>query len=406
MKQHACCEAVVGVTFHGEVRPAPIVRVIHGNHAIMRELLPVVCLTTLILLGCEPPGTPPASETPNTATEQISNNPAPDSSEAVAAVEAAAGKVERDAAGFLVLADFRGKTVSNEVARHLPSLNRLQSLLLNEAQLEADVLQFVGECVGLRQLDLRDCSLANEDLVHLKNLTNLKALRLSGKTGATTVDDAGMAYLAPLKNLKVLLLDFLWVSGEGLSQLASLDGLEELYLAGTLVGDEDLKYLAQFPQLKKLRVSKLSQVSLAGLEEISKLAALQDLDLSENSSIFDDDVAPLARLTTLKRLNLWRVAITDRGVAHLEGLVNLEWLNLDNTQMTDAGVKSLGHMHKLRFLHLGSTALSDAGLPDLARLTSLRDLKVTRTAVTEAGVTELQKQLPETTIQLKYLESE
>ena len=90
----------------------------------------------------------------------------------------------------------------------------------------------------------------------------------------------------------------------------------------------------------------------------------------------------------------------------LAGLANLEWLNVDNTQLSDAGLQHFRMMNKLTFLHLGSTAVSDAGLPQLEGLASLKDLKVTRTAVTAAGVTKLQAKLPNTEIQLKYIEGE
>jgi hypothetical protein len=63
-------------------------------------------------------------------------------------------------------------------------------------------------------------------------------------------------------------------------------------------------------------------------------------------------------------------------------------------------------MNKLSFLHLGSTLVSDAGLPALEGLASLKDLKVTRTAVTEEGVAALNKKLPDTDIQLRYLEGQ
>ena len=59
---------------------------------------------------------------------------------------------------------------------------------------------------------------------------------------------------------------------------------------------------------------------------------------------------------------------------------------------------------KLTFLHLGSTKISDAGLPQLEGLKTLKDLKVTRTAVTEAGTSSLQPKLPDTNIQLIYIE--
>ena len=63
-------------------------------------------------------------------------------------------------------------------------------------------------------------------------------------------------------------------------------------------------------------------------------------------------------------------------------------------------------MTKAKFMHLGSTFISDAGLKHLESLTSLDDLKVTRTAVTEDGVANLKKSLPDTEIQLLYIEGE
>lgn len=355
------------------------------------------------LVGCgETPRVPEPAESPSAAPDVTPmDDPA-----VLAAIEQGDSKLQRDRAGYIVTLDYRGQEVTPEIAELWPQLPRLQALILSEVAISADILNHVSDCVGLRQLDLRDCPLTNEDLQILAPLQNLRALRLSGKSGATSVDDEGLPALQPLTSLKVLALDFLWVSGEGLNQLGALSGLEELYLASTLVADEDLEALQHFPNLKKLRVSKLSQVTGAGIEQIAQLSHLEDLDLSENSALFDNDIAPLAGMTTLRRLNLWRVALTDAGVAHLAGLTNLEWLNLDNTQLSDAGLKSLAGMHKLTFLHLGSTLISDAGLPELAGLKKLRDLKVTRTAVTQAGVTELRQQLPDTEIQLKYIAGE
>ena len=67
---------------------------------------------------------------------------------------------------------------------------------------------------------------------------------------------------------------------------------------------------------------------------------------------------------------------------------------------------ALKDMQKLSFLHIGSTTVSDNGLVHLKPLTALKDLKVTRTAVTGSGVADLQPSLPNTKIQLLYLEGE
>ncbi len=343
-------------------------------------------------------------------SQSASENPAgkngampAEDAEAVKEIEALASAIKTDKQGWVVEVDFRGTPVTDEQLEPLLKLKKLRSVLLNETPITDQGLKTLGQIGTLTNLDLRDCKITNDGLAHLTGLTNLKALRLSGKNGKTEVDTDGMVHVGKLTNLKALLLDFLWIDGEGLQHLSNCKKIEELYLAETLVADEDLAKLVLFPKLKKLRISKLSQVTGAGLEHVAKIEGLIDLDLSENSSLFDADLAPVSRLTNLKRLNLWRVALTDAGVAHLAPLTNLEWLNLDNTQLSDAGLKYLRGMTKLKFLHLGSTSITDAGLPQLEVLKSLNDLKVTRTAVTDAGVKALKEKLPETEIQLKYL---
>jgi hypothetical protein len=51
---------------------------------------------------------------------------------------------------------------------------------------------------------------------------------LSGKSGATTVDDAGLAHLAKVPSLRTLMLDFLWVSEQGLDALAPAGAARDL----------------------------------------------------------------------------------------------------------------------------------------------------------------------------------
>lgn len=249
-------------------------------------------------------------------------------------------------------------------------------------------------------LDLRKCAVSNEDLAQLAGLEHLVALRLSGKSGATTVDDAGMRHLAGLTGLRALMLDHLWVSGEGLAALAPLGNLEELTLAQTLVGDDAAEAITAFSRLRRLRLAGTS-ISGAGLAKLAKLPALADLDVSEAVQIDDAALEHVGRMAGLRRLNLWRVPVGDAGIAQLAGLEDLEWLNLDNTQLTDAGLEAVGGLRKLQTLYLGSTAVSNAGLGRIAGLTALESLSLQRTAVDAAAVRELQQRLPKTTISLE-----
>lgn len=362
-----------------------------------------------LIAGCKPTATPTGTTPGNTGQSETVTTPEvtadPDDAASVSALEESGAKLKKDGDGFVIEVDFRGTSVGDSALEPLAGLHRLRSVLLNETAVTDPGMTTLGKISTLQNVDLRGCTISNAGLEPLAVLSQLKALRLSGESGATTVDDDGMVHVAKMKNLKALLLDFLWISEVGLEQLVGLDRLEELYLAKTLVGDDALATMSQFPRLKKLRISQC-QFENAGLAHLSKVTTLEDLDLSENNQINDAGMPHLSELKKLKRLNLWRTYVGDAGVEHLSGLTDMEWLNLDNSQISDACLKHLSGMKKLKFLHLGSTLVSDAGLPALKDLKSLEDLKVTRTAVTEEGVAELKKSLPDTDIQLRYIEGQ
>lgn len=343
---------------------------------------------------------------PDPTAETSANPQKVDDAASLMALEKCGATMRRDGNGFVTEVNFRGLTIDDSILTYLSSLPKLQSVLLNETAISDEGLVGISGLTAIRNLDMRGCGISNDALKHLTGLSTLVALRLSGKNGATTIDDDGLADIAKLPKLKVLALDFLWVSGDGLSLLEPSEQLTELYLAKTLVDDDAMAIIKdRFPNLKKLRVAQ-TQISTAGLVHLTELANLEDLDLSENSLLFDDAMEPVGQMTQLQRLNLWRVAITDTGIGQLVGLTKLRWLNLDNTQLSDGGLEYLAAMNELAFLHLGSTAISDAGLTHLERLTQLEDLKVTRTAITEAGAKALQTKLPETEIQLRYIDGQ
>ncbi len=342
-----------------------------------------VLVTIIGLIGCS--RTPINNGGKPQATAKAANKAPADDAESVKALEALGVQLKKDGNGNVTSADFRGVEISDTDLSPLAGLK------------------------SVRNLDLRDCAVTNEGMPALAGLTSLRALRFSGKSGATDVTDKSMEVFGKLTNLKVLSLDYLkFAAGEeGLSKLGGLKDLEELYIGNTLVNDASLRVIADsFPKLKKLRTAA-SQVSDEGAKHIARMSNLEELDVSENVSLYDTGLEHLANMKQLKKLNFYRLQITDDGVAHLAGLTNLEWLNLDNIgYLSDEGLVHLKAMQKLAFLHIGSNGITDAGLEHLKPLTSLKDLKVTRTNVTEEGVAELQKSLVNTAIQLKFIEGQ
>lgn len=357
-----------------------------------------ILMLSATLIGCGDPVAPTTAVPPAaTAPVEVADDPA-----AVAAVEAAATAVRRNSRGSVVEVDYRGKSVELADLERLRQLPNLRSLLLSDTGIDDDGLRLLTNIETLVHLDLRNCPISNPGLEPLSRLTQLRGLKLSGQSGACTVDDMGMKYLAELQSLQVLGLDFLWISELGLSSLSELPQLRELYLAETTVGNEALEVISRFPELRRLRLAR-TQIDGQGLVHLAPLDKLEDLDLSECLQLTDSATEPLGELDGLKKLNLWRVNLTDEGIRPVSKLTALEWLNLDNTRLSDAGMPYLSGLKQLQFLHLGSTQISDVGLVHLESLNALRELIVTRTAVTETGASKLQQALPELDIQLEYV---
>lgn len=361
--------------------------------------LAIALLVTICFIGCR------ENESRSTSkADKVAAAPA-DPPELLAAFEIKGIELARNVDGAVTQVAFREAPLTDSLAAALASLSQLQNLVVASSDMTDEGWKRIGKLTHLKQLDLRECTLGNEDFAAaVSGLGELQALRMSGKNGATTVDDTGIVALKSCPKLKVLAADYLWISETGLSELVGLEELRELYLANSLVDDAALARIAAMPSLKKLRIAKTG-IGREGLEHLTALK-LEELDVSECINIDDAALEPIGRIVSLKKLNLWRDAVGDVGAAHLAGLTNLEWLNVDNTQLTDEGLKSLAGFSKLTFLHLGSTAVTDAGMPELLKLKSLQELKVTRTSVTEAGVAPLRKALPGLDIRLKYGEEE
>ena len=213
------------------------------------------------------------------------------------------------------------------------------------------------------------------DLTPLGGLTSLAELRLS----YNRVSD--LTPLSDLTSLTVLDLDRNRISD--VTPLAGLASLERLELDRNRVTD-----IAPLAGLPSLRVLELNENPL--LSDLTPLGggftALQDLWLARNQ-LGSTDLTPLAGLTSLQSLYLYRAGISD--VTPLAAIASLNHLFLDNNPISD--ISPLASLPSLHLLSLGHTGISDVtplgtmasltfldlefnGLTDIAPLGSLTSL--------------------------------
>jgi len=140
---------------------------------------------------------------------------------------------------------------------------------------------------------------------------------------STAITDDALIHLKQMTQLRHLSLSGTHVNGPGLSHLKDLR-LTHLDLSSTGVGDQDVQSVAQMKHLANLDLSH-TKIDNAGLAKLSALPELHALKLAGNA-VDDDCIESLARFRKLVDLNVSDTGITGNGIAKLvstKGLMRL-----------------------------------------------------------------------------------
>lgn len=130
--------------------------------------------------------------------------------------------------------------------------------------------------------------------------------------------------------------------------------------------DRGLERLSRLEQITELNLDGSNRLSDTGLERLGEMPQLEKLDLSGWHMTFTDrGLEPLRQLHALRELALcWPQRITDAGVAHLAGCSLLERVNLMGTHTGDGAIAALRNKPRLKRLSAGKR-LTDEGLDHL-----------------------------------------
>jgi hypothetical protein len=261
----------------------------------------------------------------------------------------------------------------------LRNLTHLKVLdILSSSQISGVGLTYLKDLTQLQLLGFESDRIADDDLVVLEGLKNLRGLVIAGPRYApgtrprtpAKVTDRGLVHLEGLTNLRALYLAYLPITSRGLDHLRPLNRLQALTLSVTDVHD---------------------LAPIGGLTQLTSLSVT-------GPSLDNDGLAEVARLSNLTYLSLGNANVSDPGLKHLSSLSKLVSVDLRATRVTDAGLAELAALPALQSLRLGNTAISDEGLRTLATFPKLRTVGLGQTRVTHAGVAELRKVNPRLTV--------
>ena len=254
---------------------------------------------------------------------------------------------------------------------------------------------------NVKKLDLSEKGLSNiSDISALANLTNLQTLHLSGNsisdisalrglTNLQTLDlcnnsISDISTLGNLKNLQTLNLSGNKIISD-ISALRSLTNLQTLDLCNNSISD-----ISALGNLKNLQTLNLSgNKIISDISALRSLMNLQTLNLSGNGIIY---IGALANLTNLQTLDLSGNGIIYIGA--LASLTNLQTLNLSGNSISDIG--ALRSLTNLQTLYLSNNNISDVSL--LGNLSGLRYLYLSNNNLIEQQVKQLRQKLPQAQI--------
>jgi len=167
-----------------------------------------------------------------------------------------------------------------------------------------------------------------------------------------------------------------------------LYGLQFFAAEPVTIQDDLIAPIARLTGLRRLglagiRVSPRALASLATLPHIEQLTT--PIGLS------DEGMAEIAKMKSLRILHVAQDQLTDKGVCLVGGLTNLESLDLyGNAKLTDAGLEALTNLRLLRHIRLGMEGpFTDRGMAHLAKLPALKVLWLDTHGITDNGLREL-----------------
>ncbi len=142
--------------------------------------------------------------------------------------------------------------ISEDDLSWLEGLTKLHYIGLDNYAITDNGLAHLSKLVRLKRLVVDSSKLTDRGMVFLKEFTLLELLGLrgAGQSQSPQITDDGLANLAGLANLRILLLSGIGITNAGMQDLKGLTGLRSLLLIDTRVNDAGIAELrAAIPKL-------------------------------------------------------------------------------------------------------------------------------------------------------------
>lgn len=183
------------------------------------------------------------------------------------------------------------------------------------------------------------------------------------------------------------------VTAAGLQKLSTLMSITDINISWCRIDDACLTAVSTYiTSLIKLNVSCNSSFSPPGLSKLGNLSNLQSLQMNGCCGVTCEVIHALSRLAFLKELDISACDITDQCLTAMSELATLKQLKISyNPCITSEGILVLCSIPLVE-LHVFSCNINDDTLQVLSQMTSLQMLNVGgNDRITSSGFHELNK---------------
>lgn len=233
---------------------------------------------------------------------------------------------------------------------------RIDRVTLDGNACNASLVERLARRNDVRSLTLSNSTIRMAELVPLRNLTSLRNLEI---TGINLSDEESRILLGALREIEVLSISSDRFRGEYLNEICN-ENLRELRLSFCPLSGHCIRHLISCPRLETIYL--------------------------EYTAIDDKDIACLAILPRLRRLELMGTYVSGSGFA---GFNSLEYIGLSDCPVNAKGLRSLPPVESL---DLVGSRVTDAALEafrDPCRAKKLQQIDLSCTCVSELGVLQL-----------------
>lgn len=135
---------------------------------------------------------------------------------------------------------------------------------------------------------------------------------------------------------------------------------------GLTYSDEQFRTVVLAPDVQGISLKNCAHLTDASLAGLAPYSSLTDLNMECCKTVNGSGFAALSRLT-FRVLNLRESGIVDRNLQFLVGMP-LQELNLEGTSVSGVGLREIARMTTLRVLNLWGTAMRDSDIEQLEKL--------------------------------------